>query len=144
MIDTQKQKIVLVTPPGGLLDNASALTAEIDTLGFDYADIYVLIGATDVAMSALKLQESDVSGSGFADVEGGNYATNATLPSATADNTVHAFHVNLLGRKRFLDVVATGGDGATGAYITIFAILSRGKEAPNTAAERGLAQELFV
>jgi hypothetical protein len=144
VINTQNQKIVLLTPPAAIVDNAAVVTGELDTFGFDYADIYVVLGATDVAVATLKLQESDVSGSGFVDVDGGNFATAATLPSATQDNTVHAFHVNLLGRKRFLDVALAGGDGATGAYFTVFAVLSRPREAPNSAAERGLAQELFV
>lgn len=145
MIPTQAQKVVVVTPPAAIVDNATVATTVIDTLGYDYCDIYVVIGATDIAMAALKLQESNESGSGFADIDGADFSSDAALPSATADNTVVAFHVNLAGaRKRYLDVVATGGDGAAGAFFTILAVLSRGKEAPNSATERGLGQELFV
>ena len=147
MINTQNQKVFLVTPPAAIVDNASPTTNEIDTLNWDYLDIYVVLGATDIAMAALKLTESDASGSGHADISGADFNSNTqsvTLPSATADNTVQAFHVDLLGRKRYIDVVATAGDGAAGTYVAIIAVLSRGKEHPNSAAERGLAQELFI
>lgn len=143
MIQTQDQKIVLVTPPGAIVDNAALATAAIDTKGFDHCDIYVLLGATDIALAALKLRESD-DDTTYADVAGGDFSAAGTLPSATADNTVVGWHVNLLGKKRYLDVSATGGDGTTGAYITIVAVLSRAKQSPNTAAKRGLGQELFV
>jgi hypothetical protein len=143
MLNTQNQKVVLVTPPAAILDNASAVTNSIDTLGFDYLNVYVALGATDIAVAALKLQSSDTDGS-YADVTGANYATDGTLPSATDDNKVFAFHVDLLGQKRFFDLVATAGDGSTGTFVTAWAVLSRGKATPNSASERGLAQELFV
>lgn len=145
MIETQNMKIVAVTPPGAIVDNAALTTASIDTLGYDYADIFVHFGAMDIAMVALKLQEADAD-TGYADITGGDFSVSpATLPSATADNTFLAWHVNLAGgRKRFLDVVATGGDGSAGTYCTIFAVLTRARNVPNTAAKRGFGQELFV
>ena len=102
-------------------------------------------------MAALKVQESDNSGmSGAADISGLVYGTStladssitSSLPSATADNTVFAFDIPLNGRKRYLDVVATAGDGTAGTYMTVLALLSRGKEVPNSATERGLAAVL--
>lgn len=146
----EKQKIVIVTPPAAIVDNASLPTASIDSKGWDKLDIYVILGATDIAMTALKVQESDTDGS-YADVTNGNFATGllpdgtaATLPSATSDNTVFAWHKDLRkgGHKRFLDVVATFGDGTVGGFAVIIAILSRGSTSPATAAQRGLAQEL--
>ena len=139
------QKIVAITPPGAIVDNAAFTTAAVDTLGFNQLTIVVLFGAMDVAVAALKLQESDDSGmSGAVDIDGSNYSTEASLPGATADNTMYAFHVDLRGRKRFIDLTLTGGDGTTGTYATAFAILSRAQECPNSAAERGFAGELFV
>jgi hypothetical protein len=139
--------IVVVTPPAAILDNASATTSVIDTLGFNYCTIYVLLGATDIAMAALKVQESDAAASGTAltsgaDISGLDYS--AALPDASADNTIRAFDIDLRGRKRYLDVVATAGDGSAGTYITIWAELSRGEEVPVTAAQRGLAAVLAV
>lgn len=136
------QKVVVVTPPAAIVDAASLTTAAIDTLGFGFCTILVILGATDVAMTALKVQQSDASGSGFADVTGLDYS--AALPGAGADNTVYAFDVDLKGKKRYLDVVATGGDGAAGAYFTVIAILSKAQQLPTTATQRGLAATLAV
>lgn len=144
MIELQKNKILAITPPGAIVDDAAFTTAAIDAQGWDYAVIYVLFGAMDIAMAALKLQESEASGSGFADVTGGDFSVSGTLPSATADNTFVAIFVDLRARKRYLDLVATGGDGTAGTYLTAFVLLGRGAIDPVSAADRGLAQQLFV
>jgi hypothetical protein len=97
----------------------------------------------DIAMAVAKLQMSNTDGS-YADVTGGDFSVSpATLPSATDDGTWVAWHVNLVGKKRYFDVSLTTGDGAAGTYLAAFAILSRGEQAPATAAARGLGQELF-
>ena len=59
MIPAQSVKYVSVTPPAAIVDNASYTTAEIDTYGWDYAKIVCYVGATDIAMTALKVQEAD-------------------------------------------------------------------------------------
>lgn len=145
----QTGKFVSVTPPAAIVDNAGYTTAEIDTIGFDYCQIYAYVGATDIAMVALKVQESDTSGSGFADVSGLIFGTSnnisgsaSTLPSATDDNKAFLFEFSLKGRKRYLDLVATAGDGTTGTYMTAWCILSRAEEAPETQAKRGISQIL--
>jgi hypothetical protein len=151
MLDMIADKFVMVTPPAAIIDNTSPATTEIDTAGFRHARILVLIGATDIALTALKVTESDSAGSGHADVTGLIYGTSngingsvAALPSATDDNKCFAFEIDLRGRKRYLDVVATVGDGAAGAYVTIIALLSRAEVRPMTAAERGYANILRV
>lgn len=146
------QKFVSVTPPAAIVDNASFTTAAINTAGYDYANIYVYFGAMDIAMTALKVQESDDSGmSGAADVTGLVYGTStnkagstSSLPSATADNTCYCFSIDLRGRKQYLDVVATGGDGTTGTYMTCFAFLGKSEMSVDTAAQRGLADILQI
>lgn len=154
MIDQQNLKFVNVSPPVAILDNASATTTVIDTLGWDYCTIVVQLGATDIAMAALKVQEAEATASataltGGADVTGLVYGTStntagttSTLPSATDDNTFVAFQVDCRTRMRYLDLVATAGDGAVGTFVSAFAVLGRGSEAPNTAAEQGLGQIL--
>jgi len=143
------QRIVVITPPAAIIDNASPTTAVIDRVVegvvYDYCSVYVVLGATDVALTVLKMQQSDASGSGFADIDGMAYGGtgNPALPTATDDNKVFAFHLDCRGLKRYLDLAATIGDGSTGAYFTAFAILSRGKESPDTAAKRGCAAEIF-
>ena len=103
--------------------------------------MYVALGASDIAIAALKLQTADAD-TGYADLAGATYA--AALPADDADNGVYAFFVDLRGKKRFFDLVATAGNGSTGTFITAWAVLSRGETAPNSAAERGLAAQLFV
>lgn len=151
MLHPFNRKLVSVTPPAAIVDNAGYTTAEIDTYGYDYCVINVYLGATDIAMAALKVQESDTSGSGFADVTGLVFGTSAndagstsTLPSATDDNKFFSFFIDLKGRKRYLGLVATAGDGTTGTYLTAWAELWRGKEPPRTAAQAGYSQRLVA
>jgi hypothetical protein len=150
MITAQNDKFLSITPPGAIVDNASYTTASIDTAGFDYLRVFVYLGATDIAMAALKLQESDTDGS-YADVTGLVYGTSvgiggttSALPSATDDNKAFVFEVDLRGRKRYFDLVATAGDGSAGTYLTAFALLSRAKDYPVSATERGFANILRV
>lgn len=150
MVPAQDNKIVGITPPAAIIDDASLTTASIDTKGYDYAEVYLYLGATDIALTALKVQESDTDGS-YADVTGLVYGTSngiggsaSALPSATGDNAFYKFEIDLRDRKRYLDLVATVGDGSTGAFATAFVVLSRAKIKPNTAAEAGCAEVLRV
>ena len=152
MTPAQHDKFVSVTPPAAIVDNASLTTATIDTLGYAYARVLVYLGATDIAMTALKIQESDDSGmSGAADVTGLVYGTSndiagstSALPSATDDNKCFVFEIDLRGRKRYLDLVATCGDGTAGTYIAAFALLSKASDVPVTKTERGYGNILRV
>jgi hypothetical protein len=151
MIAAQNTKLVNVTPPAAIIDDASLTTAAIDTKGFDYCTIKVILGATDIAMTALKVQESDASGSGFADVTGLVFGTStdidgntSALPANDDDNGFFVFDIDLRGRKRYLDVVATVGNGSAGAFVTVIAELSRAAESPTTIAQRGAAGILRV
>lgn len=151
MIHLQNLKFVNVTGPISV-DNASNTTATIDTLGFDYAVIVVHSGLLEVAMTALKVQESDDSGmSGAADVDGLVFGTStnidgstSALPAAGDDNVFHLFEIDLKNRKRYLDVVSTQGNGSgTGGLVGISCILGRAAEAPaDTAAGKGAAEVL--
>ena len=152
MNPAQQDKWVSVTPPAAIVDNASLTTATIDTAGFAYLRVFLYLGATDIAMSALKLQESDDSGmSGAADITGLVYGTSASiagttsaLPTATDDNKCFVFEVDLRGRKRYIDLVATCGDGTAGTYATAFALLSRAGDVGVSASERGFGNILRV
>lgn len=150
-ITATQKKLVKMTPPQAIVDNASWTTTEVDTLGFDYCEIYVHLGATDVAMAALAVTESDTSGSGHANVPGLIFGTStntagstSTLPSATDDNKFFCFDIDLRGRKRYLDLTATAGDGTTGTFLVAWAVLSRAEATPVTASERGCSQILRV
>ena len=137
-------KFQQVIAPVAIVDNASWTTVEIDTLGYNYATIIVNIGATDIAMAALKVQESDTSGSGFADISGADCdggtdidGSTAALPSATDDNNVVVFQVNLRGRKRYLDLVATAGNGAAGTFASAVVVLSDSDVQPESVSDTG-------
>lgn len=143
-------KMVAITPPAAIVDNASLTTASIDTKGFAHCRIMVLIGATDIAMTALKVQESD-NDSDYSDVTGAVFATSkndagstSALPVATDDNKFFCIDIDLIGRKRYLDLVATCGDGSAGTYITAWAELRRGEKVPAKASEAGISQRLVV
>lgn len=151
MVDIQSTKIVAVTPPAAISDNATLTTASVDTKGWKHCRFIAIMGATDIAMVTLKVQESD-DDSSYADVSGAIFGTStntagatSAVPSATDDNKFFCIDIALNGnRKRYLDVVAVTGDGTAGAFVTIIAILSRPEEAPNSASEEGFDEVLRV
>jgi hypothetical protein len=144
----QAEKVVAITPPAVIVDNDVFVTAAVDTLGFSELLITVFFGAMDIAMAALKLRESDSSDmSSPADISGADLsvAANGTLPADDADNTFIQFHVKCGGqRKRYIDLVATGGNGSAGTYMTAFAFLAKGKNVPTSNAQRGAGQFISV
>jgi hypothetical protein len=150
MTPVQNSKYLIVTSPVAIVDNASWTTNAIDTAGFDYLQVVVTLGATDIALTALKLQTSDTDGS-YADLTGAVFGTSAniagstsTLPSATDDNKIFVIEVDLRGKKRYFDLVATIDDGTVGGFISAVAVLSKGEITPITAAGRGASQILRV
>ena len=149
MIPARLVKYVSITPPAAIVDNASFTTAEIDTNGFNHMTVVVYLGATDIAMTALTITESDTTGSGHAPVTGLVWGTStnidgstSALPSATDDNTFQIADIDLRGRKRFIDVTATMGDGTVGGFVTILGILSRGSQTPKSISDIGANEVL--
>ena len=137
-------KTVSITPPAAISDNATLTTTEIDTLGWSYMTIIVYLGATDIAMAALSVTQSDTAGSGHAAITGLVWGTStnidgstSALPSATDDNLFQVAQIDLKGKKRYIDVTATTGDGAAGSFVTILGILSRPQVSPTSASEAG-------
>lgn len=151
MIHAQTSKLVALTPPAAIVDNTSYTVAELDTVGYDYCRIIVLLGATDIAMAELTVTESDASAQGHGDVTGLIFGTSdntgggtSTLPSASDDDKFFIFEIDLKARKRYLDVTATAGDGSAGTYAVIWAELWNADTMPNSAAEEGASQILRV
>lgn len=131
MISAQKSKYAVAIAPAAIIDDATATASEVDTLGANYAEILIQLGATDIALTALKVQESDTSGGSFTDISGATFdggtdtaGGTLALPSATDDNQTCAFQINLDGRKRYLKVVCTFGDGTSGGFVAGVARLS--------------------
>lgn len=142
----QNIKTVLITPPATKVDDAAFTTATVDTNGFAEARFVLALGDTDIALAAFKLQESNASNMGSAaDVPGADFSVSPlTLPSADDDNKLYAIHVNLAGRKRYLDLSVTAGNGSTGTFAVAWCDLYPGTVYPSTLAERGFAQEAIV
>ncbi len=128
----QHVKHVQAIPPAAILDNTSATATEIDATGAGYVSIVLNLGATDIAVTALKVQESATSGGSFSDITGATFdggtdtgGGTLVLPSATDDNQVCVFQIDMKGRESYLKVVATFGDGTAGGFIAGTAIISR-------------------
>ena len=146
-IGLETSKVVNVTPPGAIVDNAAFTTANVDTRGFRRCTFLVILGALDIALAAFKLQESDddAAADAYVDVSGADFSVSpATLPSATADNGIYAIRVDLRGRERYLNLSLTGGDGSAGTYATVLAVLECPEIVPSTPEGRGLTAELAV
>lgn len=137
-------KLVSVTPPAAIVDDAAYTTVEVDTKGWDHARFIVYIGATDIAMAALQVTESDTTGANHVAIAGTVFGTatdlegNTTdLPSATDDNTFVVIDIDLRGRKRFLDLNMTAGNGTAGTFAAALCELYRGEALPTTVAGHG-------
>lgn len=147
-------KKFVVKSPGALVNNGSLTCNVIDTQGFRLCRIVLHLGATDIALTALKIQESDVKASataltGGADITGTVFGTDkndagttSVLPSATDDDKYFTFEIDLRGRKRYLLPVVTIGNGSVGAYTAITAELWRAENTPVKAADKGVSQNM--
>lgn len=146
MNQLQNVKVVKVTQPAAIVDNAAFTTATIDSKGFRKMLIVVALGALDIAIAAMKLTNSDDSGmSGATDVSGADFSVSPlTLPAATDDNKLYGIHVDCRGKKRYYDLSLTGGDGTSGTFADVTVILFDPEEGPASATERGFAQEAIV
>lgn len=153
MNPAMKSKLVVITPPAAIVNNGSYTTASVDTKGYDYLKVTVLLGASDIAMSALKLQESNDDGSvdSYADITGAVFGTStnmagstSALPSSSDDNKFFVFLVDLRGRERYIDLVATAGNGSTGTYLSAWAELYKAEALPSSTAELGCDEVLIV
>jgi hypothetical protein len=138
----QQAKFVTAVKPAAIIDNASATADVIDTRGWDYATIVVQLGATDIAMTALKVQNSATSGGSYADIPGATFAGGSgmggatlALPSATDDGQTCVFQIDLRNKDPFLKLVATFGDGTLGGFVAAVCVLSRGKNGPVLSTE---------
>ncbi|QDV86924.1 hypothetical protein [Planctomycetes bacterium TBK1r] len=142
MHNAQRATYAVAIAPAAILDNTSAAATAIDTKDARYAEIVLQLGATDIAVTALKVQECDTSGGSYTDVSGATFdggtdidGTALALPSATDDNQTCVFQLNLDGTKRYLKVVATFGDGTSGGFIAGIARLSELRSDPTTSTE---------
>ena len=115
---------------------SATTTGNIDTLGFDYATIDVILdtASATTAVIALKLSECDTTVvSSFADVSGAVGGTDFTLPVGPAATGTWGmkFNVDLRARKRYLKLTITPG---TTAIVAAVANLTKGDGPVNTTS----------
>ena len=113
---------------GIVADNHAAGTVNgpaIDRRGFEEALVVVNSGANGTNGTVdVKVQESDASDSGFADITGAAFAQ---ITEAN-DNNVYVGRLNLTGRKRYIRVVAAVGTAACDLGVDV--ILGAARELP--------------
>ena len=143
MKQSQAMKYVQAIAPA-VVDGATATAIAVDTLGFEYLALIISLGVADDALTALKVTESDVSGSGYTDVDDADFSADSSLPAATEDGLLFGAFINLQNRKRYIKVVATAGATGAGVAISALAILSEAKIVPSDAESRGLEREVTV
>lgn len=136
MVEAQNAKYCEVIRPAAIVDNASHTSQVIATEGYDYLEIVYQLGATDIAITALSLEECATSGGSYAAISS---SAQSPLPTATDDFKLFVWHVDLRKRQKFIKVVSTMGDGSAGGFVAATARLSRARIAPVTATEHGLA-----
>ena len=113
---------------------------EIDTYGADYVSVDVVYStftaATSAYASVLKVQQSDASGSGQADISAFTVSTTGNAGATTGNvGAVCRFNIDCRGKKRYLTVVTTPGNAATVATV---ARLAKGEDLPVDRTSAGV------
>jgi hypothetical protein len=141
MKQANKTISLLIAPQAIVNGAAISATNYVDTAGYNYAQIALLLGATDIAMSLCRVTECDTYNGSYTAITGLTFGTSTgsagsatALPAATADNTLRLFNIDLKGRMRFLRLEATAGSGSAGTYSAAIAILGKDDVAPSTDA----------
>lgn len=132
MIHLTEHKFVEVIQPASIAQDTQT-DVEIDTRGFDYCNVYVLCGAMGAALDICKLAVGDTSGGTFTDIAAAtlgnsaclNLAGTAVALSATDDNDVISFQVDMSGRERFLKLMTSTADSSGASVFGAVAVLGR-------------------
>ncbi len=143
MLDLQSCKFVSVVPPISVAGGANATIVNVvDTKGFRAVALKVnagLLGANGVTV--IQWQESHESnGANAVNITGANHTA---LVDADDNKIICTFLNNLGTRRRYLTALITVGS-TNACLLSAEAILYRAEETPNTATERGLAEQKFV
>lgn len=148
-------KIVPLILPQAIVDDDDPVGAygdanpnSVDTLGWARADVYVMIGATDIAVAAMGLYSGTAAASGADDsdysaitgLQASGASGDGRLPTATDDNKVFRLGVDLRNDniEQYLALDFTAGNGTAGTFVVAWCVLSRAEETPSTDAEAGL------
>lgn len=141
MIHSQATKEAIVIAPVSV--TTTEVTGTVDTLGYERATINVILddAATTVTVTSLSVSEGETTSSVTAidEFTAGTADGNVTLPAASGTSVtgdIIQFDIDLTRRKRYLLVTLASSAARIG---TVTCSLSRAKDVPSTAAERGLA-----
>ena len=134
MIFSQMHKIVASLPSAAA---TSVSTLVVDTQSWDYASFTVLraSNAATTFASVLKIEESD-DNSAYSNVTGFVGGTDFTIPAVTdtANTAIVKLDIDTKVRKRYLKVSV---QPSASIAVAVEGRLSRGENAPSTAAEAG-------
>ncbi len=141
MIVAQHPKQSIFFHKTAVATNADS-TARVDTLGFDYLTLNLIIdsaAAVSSNPSTMDIQESDDTVvTNFATITGGNGDTDFTIPAAlTSLQQLYHFGIDLRGRKRYIRI--NGRTSGAAQLWSGIASLYRGDETPISAADMGAA-----
>lgn len=143
MLHAQNQKVAVMVEPQTI--GTTAVSGYVDTLGYNHARILYVGGpvATGGVPGTLKLREGDTTSS-FTDISGAVGGTDFTITTPnTSNGDVIAFDVDLRKpRDRYIALTVTGT--ATTRTTSAIAILSRAEQTPNSDAEAGCDEIVFV
>lgn len=126
---------------------AASEASLIDTKGWDYCEITVIASTADVVsntLSVLKIEEGDTTSSvaTFSGcVQNTDYTVATNAYTSTTNQNVWSFGIDCRSRKRYLKVSASP---QTTMVIAATARLSRGEQAPNSAATAGALNAVYV
>jgi hypothetical protein len=137
MIEALNNKYFLTLPPQSI-NGTDTDSTEIDCKGYNYLTVVFLYGASTADMDNLSLKSASAAGGSYSVYSG----SAMDVPTATDDNKVWVWNINLGGKNRFWKVRCDPGAAAT--LVGAVAILSRGDQAPNTDAERGVDQSITI
>lgn len=124
------------------VSNAGTVTGRIDTLGYDYLNLAVVMGTTNAATNnptVFKIGEGDTT-STYTDIAAltGDGATGWTIPSmsdATTTENAFLFNIDLRGRKRYLLLTISP---LTTHLVTAMGQLYRAEQLPITTTSAGV------
>jgi len=143
MNELQETIVKAAIPPGVIKDSAAFVSNVIDKLDFpgcSYLEFQGVIGVTDIAMTTLKVMESDTKTDAV--TLGGSpvlVKDSTTKPSDADSGKTFTFGIDLTkSRQRYLQLQATAGNGAAGTYLSANVVGYRPSSASSRAADRGL------
>ena len=151
-LELQKLKTHRFFAAQALVDNASFTSTCLDTAGLDGVLVVFSTGEQiDADMTALKVQESDTLSSATAlssgtDISGADFSVSPLTLPVSSNGTKKSFGVfiPIVGaRKRYINVIATAGNGSVGTYAEAKGFCTP-KIVPDSASERGLAQQAII